>query len=76
MVTVIIIDESKKSSTWLKAADSEKKTLFASKVVVFVGYIARGKGKKRRLYIGLNLLTWGGVCIADPQGEESNDDDG
>ena len=51
-------------------------------MLVFVDCIERGKGKKRRLYIGLYLLTWGGLGyvtqskVADPQGEESNDDDG
>ena len=46
-------------------------------MVVFVDCIAKGKGKKRRPYIGLNGVGYVTQSkVADPQGEESNDDDG
>ena len=80
MVTVIIIDESKKSSTWLKAADSETKLYLPQRWLSSLTVLKEEKERKGGSI--LDLIYYHGVGyvtqskVADPQGEESNDDDG
>ena len=62
MVTVIIIDESKKSSTWLEAADSETKLYLPQRWLSSLTVLKEEKERKEGSILDLNLLTWGGVC--------------
>ena len=80
MVTVSIIDESKKSSTWLEAADSETKLYLPQRWLSSLTVLKEEKERKGGSILDLIYKHWVGYVtqskVADPQGEESNDDDG